>query len=162
MSIKHAPVQVRSAAHFGTKELKKLGLPIVRDVMTDLADTLRRTYGSSYIIEALYDRAVREGKNAIIESVRAKGEVSFLKSHGVFLIAIDADPKIRYERIRARKSDLDHITYEKFLSDEQREMDSVESNRGNIRYCMGQADFVLMNNGTIKELHTQIEKILPK
>ena len=151
-----------SVRDFMTKELKRRGLPIIRSSMTDLADELRKTHGPSYIIETLYAEALRGGKPAIIESVRVKGEADFLKSHGAFLIAVDADPKIRYERIRARKSDLDHVTYETFLSDEQREMDSVEPNRGNIRDCMRRADVVLKNSGTLEELHRQVEKVLPK
>jgi dephospho-CoA kinase len=151
-----------SVRDFMTKDLKQRGLPIVRDSMTDLADELRKTHGPSYIIETLYAEAVRAGKPAIIESVRVKGEADFLASHGAFLIAVDADPKIRYERIRARKSDLDHVTYETFLSDEQREMDSVEANRGNIRDCMRRADVVITNDGTLEELHKQIERVLPK
>jgi dephospho-CoA kinase len=150
-----------SVRNFLIEELKRRKSPINRGTMTDLADELRKTHKPSYIIEEVYAQAVTQGGNTIIESVRAKAEADFLKKKGAILIAVDADPRVRYGRIVARKSDLDHVSYEKFISDEQREMDSVEPNRGNIRDCMRRADFVLMNDSSIEELHAQIEKILP-
>jgi dephospho-CoA kinase len=151
-----------SVRNFLTAELKRRGLPINRDEMTELANELRKTHKPSYIIEELYAQAVGNGAPSIIESVRAKGEADFLKKKGALIIAVDADPKLRYERIQARKSDLDHVSYEKFLSDEKREMDSDDPLRQNIRDCMRRADFVLINNGTLDELHAQIDKILPR
>jgi dephospho-CoA kinase len=147
---------------FLSEELKRRGSFVNRDEMVRLANELRLTRGPSYIIEELYAAAAAGGRNSIVESVRAKGEADFLKNKGALLIAVDADSRVRYGRIVARKSDLDHVSYEKFLSDEKREMDSAEPNRGNIRYCMSRADFVLANNGTLEELHAQIGEILPK
>lgn len=151
-----------SVRDFLTEKLTERGLAINRDEMTRLANELRATHTPSYILEELYAQAAARGGNAIIESVRARGEVDFLKKKGAFILAVDASAKLRYERIRARKSDLDHVSYEKFLSDEKREMDSDDPLRQNIRYCMGQADFLLKNDGTLAELYEQIERVLPK
>lgn len=151
-----------SVRDFLTGELKRRGLTVNRDEMTMLANELRTTHGPSYIIEQIYATAAAKGGNAIIESVRAKGEVDFLKKKGALIIAVDAPAKVRYERVRSRKSDLDHVTYDKFLADEKREMDSDDAFRQNIRDCMRRADFVVTNDGTLEELHKQIEKVLPK
>ena len=67
--------------------------------MVIVANDLRAKQSPSYIVEQLYDQAKTSGKNTIIESIRAVGEAEVLKSKGNFyLFAIDADPKIRYER----------------------------------------------------------------
>lgn len=77
-----------------------------------------------------------------------------------YLLTIDADPKIRYKRIRKRGSKTDHVTYKEFLENEKREMSAPSINRQNLTECINMADYHLENNGTIKDLHRQIEKIL--
>jgi dephospho-CoA kinase len=156
-----------SAREFLIKEVTKRGLSINRDNTTLVANDLRATYNPSYIIESLYREAEKKGKNAVIESVRALGELDFLrKQKSFYLFAIDADPKIRYERIQGRKSELDKVSYEKFLSDEEREMRQGDPTKGNIAGCMERADFWIINDGSIEELQKKVDlillKILPK
>ncbi len=158
-----------SARAFLAQEVARRGAPMDRPSMTDIADELRRSHSPSYIIEQLYAQAVVGGKNAILESVRTPGEVDFLKgnaarAHGdpFYLIAIDADPALRFERITHRKSALDNVSFEKFISDERREMDSKDPNEGNISECIRRADFILKNNGTLAELAAQIDAFLPQ
>lgn len=70
-----------------------------RDSMVIVANDLRATHSPSYIVEQLYEQAKISGKNAVIESLRVIGEVEALKGKENFtFFAIDADPKIRYER----------------------------------------------------------------
>ncbi|MDD4785078.1 MAG: hypothetical protein PHH12_01305, partial [Candidatus Shapirobacteria bacterium] len=76
------------------------------------------------------------------------------------LLAIDADPKIRYERISSRGSSTDNVSFEKFLTDEQREMESTDPNKQNLSECIKRADFVIDNNGSMEKLNEEIEKIL--
>ena len=103
------------------------------------------------------------GNNAIIESIRAVGEVESLKSKGQFyLFAIDADPKIRYERAVLRASETDSVSYIEFISNEQREMQNQDPSKQNVAKCIHLADFVFTNNGTLEELDKQIEEVLTK
>ncbi|MEI7918725.1 MAG: hypothetical protein WCH65_00480 [bacterium] len=78
------------------------------------------------------------------------------------MLAIDADPKIRYERIVLRGSETDKITYEEFIANEQREMENTDPTKQNIAKCMQLADYVLTNNGTFQQLHYQLEEVLTK
>ena len=44
------------------------------------------------------------GQNAVIESLRTEGEIAALRAKGNFLlVAVGADPKLRYERITAAR-----------------------------------------------------------
>ena len=150
-----------SVRSFLEKELKKKGMPIRRDTMTDLADQLRKEHSPEYIIQQIYEEARAIGKDCVIESIRALGEVDFLKKQGnFFLIAVDALLKIRYDRIIKRKSALDHVTFSQFEKDNDREMASNEPSRGNITSCIGRADFIIQNDGTIMELRKKIGKVL--
>jgi len=136
-------------------------MPVNRDSMVIVANDLRAIHSPSYIAEQLYEQAKISGKNTIIESIRTVGEADALKSKGNFyLFAIDADPKIRYERAVIRGSETDKISYEKFISDEQREMQNEDPTKGNIAKVMQLADHVFTNNGTLEELHQQIEEVV--
>lgn len=136
--------------------------------MVFVGNDLRAAHSPSYIVEQLYAQAQDSKKNAIIESIRAPGEVEALnelswenKGKGNFyLFAIDADPKIRYERILIRNNESDHVSYEKFIDDEKKEMENTDPNKQNISKCMQLADYVFTNNGTLEELHKQIEDVI--
>lgn len=111
-----------SVRQFLIEEIEKKGLPVNRDTMTEVANNLRANHSPSYIIEKLYEKALAKGNNAIIESIRTPGEVEFLKKQGEFyLIAVDANPRIRYDRITIRASETDNITFDTFLANEKRE-----------------------------------------
>ncbi len=73
------------------------------------------------------------------------------------LIAIDADSKVRYERIKLRKSSTDSVSYEKFLEDERKEQGHAESNKANLSACIAQADKVFINNGIVDDLYHKID-----
>ena len=150
-----------SVRAFLLKEIRRQGLPENRDSMFSLANHLRNLHGSSYITDQLYLQAVQSGKNCVIESIRTPGEIASLRKKGGFtLFAVDAAPEIRYERIILRQSETDHISYETFQKNEQREMDTADPNSQNLRKCIDTADFILENNGTKNNLLQQVEKIL--
>ncbi|HZK08870.1 MAG TPA: AAA family ATPase [Bacteroidales bacterium] len=150
-----------SVREFLTEEILRRQLPVNRDSMTHIANELRATYSPSYIIDQLYNRAVQQGDNAIIESIRTPGEVlSLRKKDNFFLFAIDADPAIRYQRIVARASETDHIDYQTFLANEAREMQTTDPNKQNLRQCIAMADFYFDNNGTRESLEKQLQKTL--
>lgn len=131
--------------------------------MVIVANDLRAQHGASYIVEQLYEQAKLSGKDTIIESIRAVGEVETLKNKERFyLFAIDAEPKVRYERAVLRGSETDKISYDEFISNEQREMQNEDPSKQNIAKCIQLADFVFTNNGTIEALHKQIEGVLTK
>lgn len=150
-----------SVRGFITGRILDKGLPVNRDSMVSVANELRRQHGPAYIIDKLYEKAVKDGSDSIIESIRTTGEVDSLrKKPGFLLLAIDADPQIRYERIRKRASETDDITYETFLENEKREMDNPDPGKQNLRACMEEADITLTNNGNRQELFDKVENML--
>jgi dephospho-CoA kinase len=152
-----------SAREFIAEEVKKRGLPVNRDTLTETANDLRKKHLPQYVIEQLFYRAQAAGGNAVIESVRTPGEVEFLrKQPDFYLFAVDADPKLRYERIRQRGSSTDHVDFKTFMDNEKREMSTTDPNKQNLSKCITMADFVFYNNGTVEELYEQVEKVLKK
>jgi dephospho-CoA kinase len=152
-----------SVRNFLLDEIRHKGMPENRDSMFALANELRAAHGPSYVTDQLYEQARVSGGDAVIESIRTTGEVVSLKSRGNFLlVAVDAAPQIRYERIVLRNSETDKVSFEIFLENEQRESVSSDPGVQNLRACIALADVVLYNNGTIEELYEQFEKILDK
>ena len=143
------------------EEAQRRGMELNRDTFVVVANDLRATHCPSYITDQLYLQAAEVGENAIIESVRTPGEVESLRQHEHFLLfGVDADPKIRYERIVGRGSETDHVSFETFLENEEREMTSDDPNHQNLGRCMQMADYVFMNNEGFEELYAQVEEVI--
>lgn len=152
-----------SVRDFLKEEIKKRKLPMNRDSMVKVANDLRTKNSPSYIIEKLYEKAVLNSGPSIIESIRTLGEVACLrKKEGFILVAIDADRKIRFERINKRKSETDNITFIQFVEDEEREMTSDDPNKQNISACMKEADITIINNEKLEKFYKSIEERLWK
>lgn len=149
-----------SASGFITEEIVRRGLPVNRDTMREVADSLRQTNGPGYVAGELLKRAHASGGGAIIESIRSVGEAEYLKSHGAVLWAVDADIRTRYERIVKRKSEKDSVSFEHFAEQEKKESDNAEPYKMNLPKCIAMADVVITNNGTEEELFTQVEAAL--
>ena len=149
-----------SVRDFLLQEVKRRGMPENRDSLTSVANDLRKNNSPSYIVDQLYERAKRSGKDTIIESIRTPGEVLSLREKGDFiLLAVDAAPHLRYERIKMRNSITDHIDYDTFLANEKREMTSDDPNKQNLKKCIEMADFVIRNDGSLNELYEQLEEV---
>lgn len=150
-----------SVRAFISEEVKRRGMEVNRDTLTAVANDLRAKHTPSYITDQLYEIAAREGKNAVIESIRTPGEISSLRGKASFtLFAVDADQRVRYDRIAIRGSETDSVSFETFVMNEQREMSSTDPNKQNLGECIRQADYVFNNNGSIEDLYKQVEKVL--
>ena len=153
-----------SVRKYLTQILQTQGIEPNRDHFTSLANALRTKNNSpSFIVEELYRTAARDGGHAIIESIRTIGEIEKLKSFGEFvLLAVDAEQSLRYQRAFARNSETDSIGYEKFKSDEEREMNSSNPHNQNLAGCIVRADYTILNNTGLAELHSALNAIMLK
>ncbi len=151
-----------SARGFIAEELARRGLPLNRDNTMPVANELRAKYGPGYILEQLFERAQKEGGDAVLESVRVIGEAQFLKSKSALVWAVDADRRARFDRIMKRASELDRVPFEKFVIEEDRELNSTDPTKQNMAGVMAMADTVLTNNGSPEELYKQVEEALKK
>jgi dephospho-CoA kinase len=150
-----------SVRAFLLDEIRTRGLPENRDSMFNLANSLRAIHGPSWVTDQLYLKAVQSGSNCIIESIRTPGEIiSLRKSPSFYLFAVNAEPRIRYDRILERRSETDSITFDTFLENEKREMTTDDPNKQNLHECISMADYVFSNNGSKEELFSQIGEAL--
>lgn len=150
-----------SVRGFLTAIILQKGLALNRDSMVSVANGLRAEHGPSYIVEQLLEQALISGSDCIIESIRTTGEITALRKRDHFtLLAVDADPRLRYSRVLERNSETDKISFDTFQENEQREMTSTDPNKQNLAACQLLADFKLDNNHSFEELYVQIEELL--
>jgi dephospho-CoA kinase len=152
-----------SARAFFAEEMEKQGIPVDRDRMIAFANKLRKEHGAGYVFTKLFERAMALGSNSVIESLRTPGEVAEMRQHeNAYLLAVDADRELRYDRITGRGSKLDNVSFEDFVRQEEQEMRSEDPTKQNIHAVMQLADYTMTNNGTLEELHAQIDEVLKK
>lgn len=150
-----------SVRAFLIEKIEKRNMPVNRDSMMVVANELRAKHSPSYIVEQLFERAAKSGKNCIIESIRTPGEAETLKTKGIFyLFAIDAPAIIRYERIHKRNSETDNVSLETFLENEKREMQSSDPNKQNLSKCIEMADYIFENDETVEELEEKVDAVI--
>lgn len=164
-------VQQKGFVHFSARalileEVKKRGLAVIRENTTLVANDLRAAFGPDYIAKELCRRAAAvqsQGKSAVVESLRSVGEINFIRTiPGSKVFAVDADPRIRYERVQSRKSELDQITFERFVAQEKAEINPNDPTKGNLLACIAMADVIFVNNGSVEELVAQVEAALAR
>ena len=129
--------------------------------MTKLANELRAEHGPAYFMEQALS-VKSDNSSVVIESVRTVGEVELLRRNGGVLLAVDADQKVRFERITKRGSSLDDVTFEDFIRQEETEMKNDDPAKQNISKVMQMADFVIDNVGSVSELEERVEAFLDR
>jgi dephospho-CoA kinase len=150
-----------SARDFIVAEIKRQGLTVDRIQTRLTANALRAEFGHEVVVRKAYEKAAAEGKNrVIIESIRALAEVEYLQLREGVLLAVDADPVVRYERIQRRASATDAITYEQFLAQEALENNDPDPSGMQKAAVIAAADFTIMNSGSKAELYIAIEAFM--
>lgn len=144
-----------------TKLLEKEGVFVDRSALRAKANELRKEHGADYLARLMYQRVVQNGSpSAVIESIRTTSEAEYLQSQGAFIIALDAERRKRYERIKGRMSRTDFVDFATFIEQEEREWHGAEGSHDmNIMRVFDIADYRIENNGTLGELHSAIEKV---
>ena len=148
-----------SVSGFLKDELIKVNKEVNRTNLQDVANEIRTSKGPDFITQQLFKIAESKQENAIIESIRNPKEVDFIKSKGGQMLAVTADQKIRFERIKLRQSEKDNVTFEEFRKQEEKEFQNTDPNAQNLPKCIEMSDYVITNDGSLENLYEQIEKI---
>ncbi len=129
-----------------------------RENLQALSTFLRQTYGEDIMSKTLAKDVELSTNNVIVtEGIRRPSDITYLKNmEGFMLVAIVADMKERYGRLKFRneKSDDKEKTWEQFQIDAEHESEQK------IAEIAKEADVVISNNGTIEELYAQIDEMI--
>lgn len=159
-----------SATDMLREELEKRGLPVDRKHKAPLSAEWRRQYGMAAIVDRAYEayKPLADQYNGlIVGSLRHPGEAERIHELGGQVLWVDADPKVRYQRIqknahRRQRAAEDLLSYEDFLADEEREMHPEGDHATlNMSAVKDLADIFITNEGNdIKAFQASVEKIL--
>lgn len=160
-----------SATEMFLVELKKRGLPIDREHKAKLSAEWRREHGMGVIVDKaveMFNKNPSQYKGIIVGSLRHPGEADRVHELGGKQIWVDADPKVRYERIqknlneRSGTHDEEGKTFEDFLAEEQREMTPIgDAATLNMSAVRERSDIFLENNSnSIEDFKDAAEKAI--
>ncbi len=140
------------------------GNPKTREFLSKMATRLQEEYPGGIAEKGYRERFLAENpENAIFEALHRKSEANFIQSVGGFIIGVDAPIETRYKRIYARQEGAkDQVTFEQFEDDARVEDEGGGDAKrdNNIRAVINDADAILMNEGTVEELHAKVEAAL--
>lgn len=138
--------------------LDRFNLPQNRQNMQAVSQGLREALGQDILAKVMADDSQKSTAGLVcVDGVRRPKDLEYLKKLDNFhLIFVDADQKLRWQRIttRGQNPGEDSWTFEEFKQRERAEAESL------IDEVAREAKFKILNNGTVEELYEQIEKIL--
>ena len=137
---------------------RKLRIPINRKNLQDLQGVYRKRYGTDYFINIAWQKInSSRHRRWIIDGIRHDADASVTKKNGGMLIFIDADPQIRFERMRKRRRKGFSKTLEEFKKEEQREW-----KRFNFKKTISYAKYKVDNSKNQKEFFSKIDMLIKK
>ena len=143
------------------REIRDRGLEITRDILIEVGNELRGKFGPGILAERIL-KELESDHNYVVDSIRSPFEVEVLRRRKDFtLLAVEADQEWRFERSRSRGREKAAATLEQFIEEEARELDSNDPANQQLNETRRKADLVVSNNGTLEELHRQLDEVLP-
>lgn len=138
--------------------LSRLYLEQSRSNMQNISTLLRQQFGEDLLAKVMSQDVSHDEHDYIaVEGIRRMADIEYLRQlPGFFLISIEADPRIRYQRLTARSENTDDTakTWEQFLADQQAEADQ------DIPKVMAEADVTISNDGSMEEFYSQIDAVI--
>ncbi len=142
------------------EEIRLRGQTVTRDLLIAVGNELREKFGPGILAMRVL-RNLENDRNYVIDSIRNPSEVQVLKKRSDFtLLAVEADVAIRFERSRRRNRESAAQTLQQFTEEEARELDSDNPANQQLNATRHKADLVVANNGTLEDLHRQLDKLL--
>jgi len=129
--------------------------------LTELGNSLESKFGKGYLAKLALEK-VPAGRDAVVSSIRQPSEIEFLRREGALkMIFVDANPKIRFERLRVRAREGDSQTSEDFIDLEKKQISGGHGGI-NLSECKEMSDYVIENNGTREEFSKKIQSVVRK
>jgi dephospho-CoA kinase len=138
--------------------LIRIGAEIRRENLQKISTALRQNFGEDLLANAIAkDASSLNSDIVIVDGVRRMTDIMHLNAlPHFFLVKIEADPKLRYERMKLRNENVgdDKKSYEDFLKDQEAEADKE------IPLVMKTAKYTLNNDGSLVDLYKQLDKLI--
>lgn len=140
------------------EEADAQGLERTRANLIKIGNGLREKGGADILAKKTIEKIKQE--NVVIDSIRNLAEAKAVKAlKDSKLIAVDAPIELRYKRSQQRMLDRDKVSFEDFKKLEEAE--NLKTTTGQqLKQCMGGADKLIINDGTIQDLQNKVDEII--
>jgi len=140
--------------------LNRLYLPQTRENLQAISLALRQTFGQDLFAKTMaHDAAASTSEITIIDGIRRPSDISELSKLSSFhLMAIAADEKLRYERVKQRNENPNDAgkTWEQFRKE------AMADTEASIRTIAPLAEYTIENNGDRETLYQAIDTVIAK
>ena len=144
------------------EELKKRDQESTRDNLIRIGRELRSKNGDGCLAERILARTESD-KNYVVDSFRHPSEIAVFRANPRYrLLLVEADPAVRFERIRSRDRESDPTTLEEFVRLEDEELASSAAGGQQLGLSAEEADATVLNNSSIEELRETTGKIVSR
>ena len=137
------------------REVSRRHLDLNPETVGRIMLDLRQRHGPSIVAQLCLQHIAKAGYDQIIiEGIRSIAEVTEFKTQFPqdIVLAIHSSPSTRLQRIRARGRSDDANNHQSFIERDQREL------QVGIGSVIALADYIVINEGTLKEFHVQIHQ----
>lgn len=151
-------------------EAERRGLPVERKVLRTISAEWRRQSDLGVLVDkaiAEYEKNKGDYVGLVIASLRNPGEADRIHTLGGTMVWVDADPRVRYNRVQANASKRgrageDVKTFEQFQAEEAAEMQQSGDNATlNMTAVKARCDLFLQNDSDdIDDFQAAIKKTL--
>jgi len=143
-------------------ELKRRGIPESRENLLACGNDLRSKGGPGALATMIVTELEADAHpDHIVDSIRTPAEVEGLRTHKAFwLIGVDADQRLRFQRLLSRGRQGDPTTFEVFAALEARESKSDDPKAQQLDATFALADVVVNNDGGLEDLEAQVLGVL--
>jgi len=152
------------------KEAERRNLPVERGVLRTISAEWRRALGLGVLVDkavAEYETVKDKYAGVVLASLRNPGEADRVHALGGTVIWVDADPRVRYDRIQKARVERgrageDDKTFEQFQKEEAEEMNrSGDSATLNMAAVKQRADISISNDDSgVEKFRHDLEQAL--
>jgi len=138
--------------------LDRLHTEKTRKNLQDISTVLRQKFGEDLLAKVMAEDVKKDsGDLIVVDGIRRMADIKYLKKlENFILISIEADPRIRYNRLikRSENHGDNKKTFDDFLNDQKKEADAE------IPIVIQNAHAKINNDGDFENLYKQIKQLI--
>jgi len=136
------------------------GLEPTRENLGIISGRYFSEFGKGYFVKLVAAKILQSNWGiAGISGIRSPEDVTNLKEifgkDFILIRVFISNPQVRFDRMVKRGQGRDPLSYEQFLR-----QDDAEENQFSLKEVESQADYTLSNDGTLDDLHREIDKLV--
>lgn len=147
-------------------EAKLRGLKIEREVLQNVGDDLRKTWGGQVLAQKILELVTDTSKNIVFDSIRNPSEINYFRHLlDIRIIGVDApvEKRIAWYQERAKLRGEDNPDMSVFIQSSLRDRGVGQIATGQqVDKCLEMSDIKLINGGMKKEITHELDEYLSR